>query len=217
MPTRIVDISSFSTNQRLAYNIPVRSDKEPILLIKDIVGSGKSYLIDAIRNVLQTQCMVLAYTGKASFNVNGVILHSFLKLPIGSKRLNELKGIALQQLQSNLETLGYLIIDEYSLVGQSLLSWIDSRCRQATGLANQSFGGLSVIVVGDIAQLPPVGDKPLYHSMPKTDKQIQGHLMYQQFKKVVALTVNLRVNGNSSEQHLFRDLLLRARFSISLQ
>ena len=88
MPTRIVDISSFSTNQRLAYNIVCdhfnRSDKEPILLlIKGIAGSGKSYLIDAIRNVLQTKCKVLAYTGKASFNVNGVTLHSFLKLPIG--------------------------------------------------------------------------------------------------------------------------------------
>ena len=65
--------------------------------------------------------------------------------------------------------------------------------------------------MGDIAQLPPIGDKPLYHSMPKTDKQIQGHLIYQQFKKVVALTVNHRVDGNSTGQHLFRDLLLRAR------
>ena len=150
---------------------------------------------------------MLAYTGKASFNVNGVTLHSLLKLPIGSKRLTELKGIALQQLQSNLENVEYLIIDEYSLVGESLLCWIDSRCRQATGLVSQSSGGLSVIVVGDIAQLPPVGDKPLYHSMPKTDKQIQGYLMYQQFKKVVPLIVTNRVDGNSSEQHLFRDLL----------
>ena len=77
------------------------------------------------------------YTGKASFNVNGVTLHAFLKLSIGSKRLTELKRIALQKLQSNLENVEYLIIDENSLVGQSLLGWIDSRCRQATGLANQ--------------------------------------------------------------------------------
>ena len=111
---------------------------------------------------------MLAYTGKASLNVNGITLHSFLILPIGSKRLAELKGIALQQLQSNLENVEYLIIDEYSLVGQGLLGWIDSRCRQATGLASRSFGGLSVIVVGDIAQLTPVDDKPLYHSLTKT-------------------------------------------------
>ena len=81
----------------------------------------------------------------------------------------------------------------------------------STGLANQSFGGLSVIVVGDIAQIPTVGDKPLYHSMPETDKKIRGHLMYQQFKKVVALTVNHRVDGNSSEKHVYRDLLLVER------
>lgn len=138
-------------------------------------------------------------------------MHSFLKLPIGTKRLTDLKGIALQQLQSNLENVDYLIIDEYSFVGQSLLGWIDSRCRQATGKAGEVFGGLSVILVGDIAQLPPVGDKPLYHSMPKTDKQIQGYFVYQQFKQVIELKVNHRVNGDSSDQCLFRDILLRAR------
>ncbi|CAH3167618.1 unnamed protein product, partial [Pocillopora meandrina] len=59
-----------------------------------------------------------------------------------------LKGIALQQLQTNLQNIQYLIIDEYSFVGQSLFGWIDCRCRQATGLADQAFGGLSVILVG---------------------------------------------------------------------
>jgi len=171
---KTVDISTFSVNQRLAYNAVCdhfnNSDKKALcLLIKGIAGSGKSYVIDAIRNELQVKCQVLAYTGKASFNVNGVTLHSFLKLPIGTKRLTDLKGIALQQLHSNLENVDYLIIDEYSFVGQSLLGWIDSRCRQATGKAGKVFGGLSVILVGDIAQLPPVGDKPLHHSMPKTD------------------------------------------------
>ena len=72
---------------------------------------------------------MLPYTGKAYFNVNGVTLHAFLKLSIASKRLTELKRIAPQKLQSNLENVEYLIIDENSLVGQSLLGWIDSRCR----------------------------------------------------------------------------------------
>ena len=157
--------------------------------------------------MLQEKCKVLAYTGKASFNVNGVTLHSLLKLPIGSKRHCDLKGIPLQQLQSNLENVQYLIIDEYSFVGQSLFGWIDSRCRQATERTDMTFGSISVILVGDIAQLPPVGDKPLYHSMPKTEKQIQGFLLYHEFKKVVKLTVNQRVQGNNIEQSNFREML----------
>lgn len=169
------------------------------LLIKGIAGSGKSYVIDGIRNELQVKCQVLAYTGKASFNVNGVTLHSFFQFPISTKRLTDLKRIALQQLQSDLENVDYLIMDEYSFVGQSSLGWIDSRCRQATGKAGEGFGGLSVILVGDIAQLPPVGDRPLYHSMPKTDKQIQGYFVYRQFKQVIELKVNHGVNGYSSD------------------
>ena len=73
------------------------------------------------------------------------------------------------------------------------------------------FGGISIILVGDIAQLPPVGDKPLFHSMPKTDKQVQGLLMYHQFTTVVSLTENQRVKGNNAEQTNFRELLTRAR------
>ena len=216
MATRIVDVSSFSVNQSIAYGLVrkhfLNQVKEPLhLLITGIAGSGKSYVIDAIRNLLQLKCQVLAYTGKASFNINGITLHSFLKLPIGSKRLTELKGPALQQLQNNLQNVEYMIIDEYSFVGQNLLGWIDARCRQATGKIDIAFGGISVVLVGDIAQLTPVGDRPLYHTMPKSEKQIQGHLMYQQFKQVIGLTVNHRVNGDSTSQSLFREILLRAR------
>ena len=216
LSTKVIDTSTFSECQSLAYSIIYNHtkmiDKEPMrLLIKGIAGSGKSYVIDAVRNLLEEKCQVLAYTGKASFNVKGITLHSFLKLPIGSKRQSQLKGIALQQLQNDLQNIEYLIIDEYSFVGQSMFGWIDSRCRQATGAINKPFGGLSVILVGDIAQLPPVLDKLLYHSLPQTDKQIQGSLMYKQFNQVVNLTVNHRVDGKSEDQCQFRDLLLRAR------
>ena len=160
--------------QRVAYDIVFNhfsnSEQNPLrLLIMGIAGTGKSYVIDSLRNLLQTKCSILAYTGKPSFNVNEVTLHSLLKLPVGSKRNCDLKGIPLQQLQTNLENVQYLIIDEFSFVCQSLLGWIDSRCRQATGRTDTTFGGISVILVGDIAQLLPVGDKPLYHSLPKTN------------------------------------------------
>ena len=87
------------------------------------------------------------YTEKAACNVNGITLHSLLRLPIGTKRLNDLKRTALLQLQSNLESVKYLIIDEYSFVGQGLFSWIDSRCKQAISKANILFGGNSVLLL----------------------------------------------------------------------
>ena len=54
------------------------------------------------------------------------------------------------------------------------------------------FGGISVIVVGDIAQLPPISDKVLYHNKPSGELAAEGFCIYHQFDKVVKLTVNER-------------------------
>ena len=78
-------------------------------------------------------------------------------------------------------------------------------------------GGISVILVSNIAQLPPEGDKPLFHSMPKTEKQIQGFLLYHEFKKIVKLTVNQRVQENDIEQSNFREMLTQARHGESIE
>lgn len=130
--TRVIDLTTLNELQSLAFKM-VKDHfthtnllrKPLLLLVKGIAGSDKSYVIDALRNLLQAKCRVLAYTGKAAYNVNGVTSHSLLKLPIGSKRNQDLKGIALSQLQDNLANVNYLIIDEYSFVGQSLFGWID--------------------------------------------------------------------------------------------
>lgn len=81
--TRIVDTSTFSEMQRVAYDIVFNhfsnSEQNPLrLLIISVAETGKSYVIDSLRNLLQTKGSVLACTGKASFNVNGVTLHSLL-------------------------------------------------------------------------------------------------------------------------------------------
>ena len=97
------------------------------------------------------------------------------------------------------------------MLGQCALAWIDRLCRQVTGIKDQHFGGLSIILIEDQGQLPPVGDKPLYHSRPSSEMGQQGYLLYLMFKKVVELTDNFRAQGATSEQQAFRELLLRLR------
>ena len=70
---------------------------------------------------------------------------------------------------------------------------------------------ISYSCIGDPAQLPPVGDKPLYHSKPSSTIGEQGYCAYQMFVHVVILSANQRVIGSNHDQILFRELLLRLR------
>jgi DNA replication protein DnaC len=103
----VVDINSFSENQqKLGYDI-VKTHFENVSLQKNqlclivigVAGTGKSYLITALRNLLQTKCAVTATTGKAAYNIAGITIHSLLKLPIGSRGRNDLTGQSLCRLQ----------------------------------------------------------------------------------------------------------------------
>ena len=107
----------------------------------------------------------------------------------------------------------YIIIDEYSMLGQVTFGWIDKRCKQATGCNDKVFGEKSLILTGDPGQLPPVADKPLYHAKPSNAVGEQGFQAYHLFDKVVTLTVNQRVQVSNSEQLRFRDLILRLFYS----
>ena len=121
----LVDINSFSEMQKLAYDIvkshfdDTSTEAEPLcLIINDVAETGKSDLINAIRNLLQTKCAVTATTGKAAYNIRGVTVHYLLKLPIESRGNKDLTGQSLCRLQESVNSIGYIIIDEYSMLGQ---------------------------------------------------------------------------------------------------
>ena len=97
------------------------------------------------------------------------------------------------------------------MLGQVTFGWMDKCCKQATGYNDTAFKGKSLILTGDPGQLLPVADKTLYHAKPSNAIGEQGCQAYYIFDKVVKLTVNQRVQGMSSEQVRFRDLLLRLR------
>ena len=206
-----VNLATLSKMQALAYNIvqshynDLSPNKEPLaLIIIGEGGTGKSYLIKAIHTLLRAKCAVTATTGKAAFNINGVTVHSLLKLPVGSRGNKDLAGQSLIRLQESLSGI-------YSMLGQTMFGWVDRRFKQASGCNNKLLGNKSVILCGDPAQLPPVADKPLYHAIPANSIGKQGYLTYQMFDKEVKLNINQRVQGDSPEQIEFRELLLRLR------
>ena len=87
-----------------------------------------------------------------------------------------------------------------------MMSWIDKRLHQATTHLDIPFGGISVILIGNFAQLPSVCDHPLF---APEGAGSHGHTMYNLFTNVVILHQVVRQNGMSKESKQFREILLR--------
>ncbi|EXX50788.1 Pif1p [Rhizophagus irregularis DAOM 197198w] len=86
-------------------------------------GTGKSYLINIIRERLQENSIVLAPTGVAAFNIQGSIIHSALSVPILCGTDYKLEGESLKKLQNRIKDIKYLIIDEMSMRNGALDDW----------------------------------------------------------------------------------------------
>ena len=101
------DRCRFSDRQRLAYDIIIKS----ILMIINGEGrTGKSYLISAIQSSLKYECIITAITGKASYIVSGITIHSFFIFPVTSNSQKDFTGQALVNLQKKLTKVEYIFI-----------------------------------------------------------------------------------------------------------
>lgn len=138
--TQQPDRCRFSDRQRLAYDTIINhgnidSNKESILMINGEGRTGKSYLISAIQSSLKYECIITAITGKASYIVSGITIHSFFIVPVTSNFQKDFTGQALVNLQKKLIKVEYIFGDEYAMLGQ--VGWIDRCGRQATGQNKQ--------------------------------------------------------------------------------
>jgi len=126
-----------------------------VVFITGKAGTGKSHFIKSLMTRLN-EVVVLAPTGLAALQVKGQTIHSFFNLPthyIDQADLNR-AWIFSHQL-TYLFHLQILIIDEVSMVRVDLLDNIDRILRLAKN-RNLPFGGIYVILVGDLFQLPPI-------------------------------------------------------------
>lgn len=195
--------------------------------IDGTAGCGKTYLIRAICQELRRLAAelgnpepvrVLAPSGVAAWNINGQTIHSALGIPASNGTFVPLTGSRLATLQQQWKHTYIVIIDEKSMLGQRLLAKIDSRLRQLKPQsAHLPFGGLHIAIIGDFAQLPPVGDRALYAQPSATEDHSDnaqlsrdGHTLYRMFAHSFRLQVVHRQNGQSPEQERFRQLLRHA-------
>lgn len=75
------------------------------------------------------------------------------------------EGSIGESLQENFSDLHVLLFDERLLIGSTTLGWLEFHSRCGTGISDQSWGGIPVVVfLGDDVQLPPVLGNPVYHS-----------------------------------------------------
>lgn len=147
------------------------SEYQPLLLSKDFrnildylensdinifvtgkAGTGKSTLLNIFRKTTRKKVVFLAPTGIAALNIRGQTIHSFFSIPPKLIKSEEIDKIKNQSLIRKLDT---IVIDEISMVRADIIDHINhilQRVRKNTTL----FGGVQIVLFGDMFQLPPI-------------------------------------------------------------
>lgn len=129
----------------------------PSLFVTGKAGTGKSTLIHWIRSKMDS-CAVVAPTAVAAASIQGDTIHSFFGLPPRLIDPDE-RHPTTSKVRLVLENIECLIIDEVSMVLPNIVDTMSNILRSARG-NNLPFGGVPVIFVGDLLQLPPVVSSP---------------------------------------------------------
>lgn len=146
-------------NPEFEQAIRLMEETSQSLFITGKAGTGKSTLLDYFCNHTKKKPVVLAPTGVAALNVKGQTIHRFFNFYIdvtpGKIRTKDTKPRD-SKLYKKLKT---IIIDEVSMLRADLLDCIDVFLRMYGPKSTQAFGGVQMVFVGDLYQLPPVVGK----------------------------------------------------------
>ena len=142
----------------LAWNIIANTDTHLFLTGK--AGTGKTTFLRELRRKVPKRMIVVAPTGIAAINAEGVTIHSFFQLPFGPQipgtQYGNNKRYAFRRQKLRLiRSVDLVVIDEISMVRADLLDAIDSVLRQYRD-KNRAFGGVQMLMIGDMQQLAPV-------------------------------------------------------------
>lgn len=125
------------------------------LFITGKAGTGKSTLLQHFQETTHKKTVVLAPTGVSALNVGGQTIHSFFDFhqSITPEKVQQLK--ASKALLDILLNLDVIVIDEISMVRADMMDCIDEALRKFLE-TSEPFGGIQMVFIGDLHQLPPV-------------------------------------------------------------
>ncbi|MFA7626901.1 MAG: DEAD/DEAH box helicase [Candidatus Kapaibacterium sp.] len=160
-------------NPEFNYAVELVKKKTPMIYLTGKAGSGKTTFLKYIRTILDINMVVLAPTGVSAINAGGQTIHSFFRIAPSlylpdDKRLR-FKAEPNDEDQSTItdnfkfrkrhrkliSEMELLVIDEVSMVRCDLLDVVD-RILRAYRDKNSVFGGVQVLLIGDVFQLPPI-------------------------------------------------------------
>ena len=186
-------------------------------------GTGKSQLIRAITAYFTEtdrahKLRKLAPTSVAAAEIEGMTIHSFLGIgrnrKAKSKAMNRPGQLTLENTWRFVE---YIILDEMSMVGLSLLSRLNTLVATAKhGDPMTAMGGINIILFGDYVQYSPVFDKPLYYDFGETvsnNVHLNGKILTEneiQQKSARALILQINCVVVLEQQMRTKDLAYQA-------
>ncbi|MCR5140468.1 MAG: AAA family ATPase [Bacteroidaceae bacterium] len=125
-------------------------------------GTGKTTFLRQLKQRLPKRMVVVAPTGVAAINAEGVTIHSFFQLPLspfvpgGTVKSDAQRKYQFSKQKKNIiRTLDLLVIDEISMVRADLLDAVDDVLRRYRD-SSRPFGGVQLLMIGDLQQLAPV-------------------------------------------------------------
>ncbi len=181
----------------------------PAIFVTGRAGTGKSTLIRFLSEKI-ANCAVVAPTALAAINVHGSTIHSFFNIP--PRTLNPDEAFEpRRQIVPVIECLGALVVDEISMVPPDLVDCMSNTLKKVRR-DPRPFGGVPVIFVGDLLQLPPVVRDPEV-AQYYTDRYRSSHFFSADiFGQAKVISIELTKVFRQTNQE-FVDLLDRIRLN----
>lgn len=154
-------------NDKLELAERLVCDTDSHIFLTGKAGTGKTTFLRKLQKVCYKRMVVVAPTGVAAINAEGVTIHSFFQLSFGPQlpenaatgHNTSVNKFSIQKLNRTkikiIRSLDLLVIDEISMVRADLLDAVDEVLRRVRH-SSKPFGGVQLLMIGDIHQLAPV-------------------------------------------------------------